>query len=262
MAWATLRWKSELLGKQTTAEVLLPDVGRGPFPVFYLLHGLSDDATMWLRRSRLEVYLSGLPLIVVMPDGYRGFYTDNEDGPPFARHIGEELPGVIERFFPAKPERGARAIGGLSMGGYGALRVGLDYSDRFCSLNSHSGAFGWAGQSGVDAYREVARQRGWSDAFVDEMKRIFGPDPRGSKHDVVTLAIEAKRLGWLPRLRLDCGTDDFLLPDNRRLHAELVAAGIDHQYEEFSGAHTWDYWDLHICDALSFHAESLGIGRL
>jgi len=261
MAWATLRWKSELLGKQTTAEVLLPEVGRGPFPVFYLLHGLSDDATMWLRRSRLEVYVAGLPLIVVMPDGYRGFYTDNENGPPFARHFGEELPGVIERFFPAISGRDARAIGGLSMGGYGALRVGLDYPDRFCSLNSHSGAFGWAGQTGVDAYRQVAQQRGWSDAFVEEMKRIFGSEPRGSKHDVVKLAIEAKRSGRLPRLRLDCGTEDFLLSDNRRLHADLIAAGVDHQYEEFPGAHTWDYWDLHIREALSFHAESLGIGR-
>ena len=73
MAWSTLHWKSDVIGKQTTAQVLLPDMGKGPFPVFYLLHGLSDDSSLWLRRSRIEWYVRELPLIVVMPDGYRSF---------------------------------------------------------------------------------------------------------------------------------------------------------------------------------------------
>src|SRR2546423_1237759 len=144
MAWSTVHWRSDILGKQTTTQVLLPDGGKPPYATFYLLHGLSDDSTMWLRRSRIEWYVRDLPLIVVMPDGYRGFYTDNEQGPAYARHIGEELPAFIERTFHAKAERGARAIGGLSMGGYGALRVGLGHANRFCSVNSHSGAVGWA----------------------------------------------------------------------------------------------------------------------
>lgn len=143
MAWSTIHWKSDVLGKQTTAQVLLPDVGKPPYATFYLLHGLSDDSTNWLRRSRIEVYAAGLPLIVVMPDGYRGFYTDNDQGPAYAKHFGEELPSFVERTFHAKAARGARAIGGLSMGGYGALRIGLGYADRFCSVNSHSGAVGW-----------------------------------------------------------------------------------------------------------------------
>ena len=121
MAWSTLHWKSDILGKQTTAEVLLPETGKPPYATFYLLHGLSDDSTTWLRRTRLEWYVRDLPLIVVMPSGYRGFYTDNHQGPAYARHIGEELPTFVERTFHAKADRGARAIGGLSMGGYGAL---------------------------------------------------------------------------------------------------------------------------------------------
>jgi muramoyltetrapeptide carboxypeptidase len=71
-----------------------------------------------------------LPLIVVMPDGLRGFYTNNAGGPPFARYVGEELVRFVERNFPARPERAARAIGGLSMGGYGAMRLlsEIDYA--------------------------------------------------------------------------------------------------------------------------------------
>ena len=259
MAWITLRWKSACLGKQTTTEVLVPDTGAGPFPVLYLLHGLSDDATIWIRRSRIENHVAGRPIVVVMPDGYRSFYTNHDEGPSFAQHFGEELPGAIERLFPVGRIRECRAIGGLSMGGYGALRIGLGYADRFGSVHSHSGAVGWAGHSGVDAFRAAARDRGWPDDFVEEMKRIFGSAPGGTQHDVLHLAKQAKDVGTLPRLWLDCGTDDILIEDNRRLHHAFLDLAVPHQYREFSGGHTWDYWDLHIRDALAFHLEGWGL---
>lgn len=262
MSWITVHWRSEWLAKQTTAQVLLPEVGTPPFPVFYLLHGLSDDSTIWLRRTRIELYAAKLPLIVVMPDGYRGFYTDNEQGPAYARHFGEEYPAFIERSFHARPERAARAIGGLSMGGYGALRVGLGYAERFCSVNSHSGAVGWGGETGEHAFREAARARGWPYTFVEEMKRIFGSAPGDSPHDLLVQARQARRRGTLPELLIDCGTEDPLLIDNRRLHQSFEAENIPHRYAEFPGAHTWDYWDEHVRDALAFHAKNLGIDAL
>ena len=107
MPWAQVHWRSDILAKQTTMQVLLPSVGRPPYATFYLLHGLSDDSTIWLRRSRIEAYVRELPLIVVMPDGYRGFYTDNEQGPAYTRHFGEELPGVRGAQFP-RPARARR----------------------------------------------------------------------------------------------------------------------------------------------------------
>lgn len=260
MASVTLRWRSDVLGKQTTAQVILPDSGKGPFATFYLLHGLSDDSSNWSRNTRIESYVSGLPLIVVMPDGYRGFYTNHEQGPAYARHIGEELPAQIERLFPAKAERAGRAVGGLSMGGYGALRIGLGYAERFCSVNSHSGAVGWGGLTGAKAYREAARARGWSDDFRMELERIFGLSPEGTDHDLLALAKKAKRAGRLPALSLDCGTEDFLLADNRNFTARLKAAKIPHTYQEYPGAHTWEYWDLHVREAVAFHRGNLGIG--
>src|SRR5882757_3275098 len=102
MAFIDFCFFSHALGKQTAAYVLTPESGKGPFPVFYLLHGLSDNHTIWMRRTRIEEYIGGLPLIVVMPDGGRGFYTDAAAGFAYGKHIGEELPTIIERTFHAK----------------------------------------------------------------------------------------------------------------------------------------------------------------
>lgn len=261
MALVNLHWKSDVIGKQTSATVILPDTGTGPFATFYLLHGLTDDHTTWLRRSRIEWYVRDLPLIVVMPDGYRSFYTQPVDGPDFALHIGEELPGFIERQFQARPERSARAIGGLSMGGYGALRIGLGHADRFCSINSHSGAVGWGNFDKKTGPRGPKSLKGRGEDFLRELARIFGESPAGTDHDLITLARRARVAGCLPELLLDCGVDDFLLEDNRTFHEALETEKVPHLYREFPGVHDWDYWDLHIREALDFHARNLGLAQ-
>lgn len=244
MALCHLNWSSQVLGKQVGTYVILPEAGKGPYATFYLLHGLSDDYTIWQRRTRIEWYVRDLPLIVVMPDGFRGFYTDNEEGPAYAKYLGEELPAFIEKTFPAKRSRAGRCIGGLSMGGYGALRLGLGYPDVYGSVNSHSGAL-LAGTRYLGRLDKV------------EYRRMFGARPAGSDHDLLALAKKAKLAGKLPKLRIDCGTEDFLLPCNREYHAELKNMGVPHEYAEFPGAHNWDYWDTHIQEALQFHAKNL-----
>ena len=259
MPWAQVHWRSDVLEKQTAMQVLLPSVGRPPYPTFYLLHGLSDDSTIWLRRSRIEAYVRERPLIVVMPDGYRGFYTDNEEGPAYARHFAREIPDFVERNFPAKPGRGARAIGGLSMGGYGALRLALGFPDRFCSVHSHSGA---VMRFNLDLTpREARRHRMFRDhapGFFFEMRRVFGRLSIGTPHDLLALVRHARRRRRrLPRILLDCGTEDFLLEANRELHRELLALRVPHLYREYPGGHDWDYWDLHVREALDFHARNL-----
>lgn len=262
MAWAEIHWRSEVLQKQTTMQVLLPRVGRPPFPVFYLLHGLSDDSTAWLRNTRLEWYVRELPLIVVLPDGYRGFYTDNEAGPDYAKHLGRELVDFVDRNFQTQARRAGRAIGGLSMGGYGAMRVGLGFPDRFSSINCHSGA---VGRSGADFSSEAVRagkHRDKPKEFVAELRRIFGARPMGTSHDLVELAKGARAAGQLPQLQLDCGRADFLLKDSREYHRSLQKAGIPHEYHEYAGAHDWDYWDRHVQDALKFHGSHLGVKRI
>jgi S-formylglutathione hydrolase FrmB len=241
MAFSTVHFFSELLGKQVAMNVILPDRGRGPFPVYYLLHGLSDDYTIWHRRTRIEYYVRDLPLIVVMPDGYRGFYTDNEQGPAYAKFFTEELTAFVERVFPARRHRAGRFVGGLSMGGYGAMRLALGYPHLYKSANSHSGAL----LAGSDPRPQRHEQI--------EFRRIFGARPAGSDHDLLALARRAAKSKQMPRLRIDCGTDDFLIGHNRTFHGALQKLGIAHEYDEYPGAHDWDYWDRHVMRAVRFH---------
>lgn len=258
MSLHSIRWFSQVLNKATETQVIFPDGGTSPFPTLYLLHGLSDDSSMWMRRSRIEIYAEAFPMIVVMPDGYRGFYTNNEQGPEYAKHIGEELPAFIERIFPAIAERSGRAIGGLSMGGYGALRLGLGYYERFSSIHCHSGAMGWSMNGGAE---RAANAAGRGAKFAEEILRIFGPSPDGSDHDLFTLAKQAKKARLLPKIQLDCGEEDFLIQDNRNFTARLKEEKIPHSYAEYPGAHTWDYWDTHIQKALKFHHQNFSVAQ-
>lgn len=245
MAFCDVRWFSPTLEKQVASYVLLPDKGDGPFPVLYLLHGLSDDHTIWHRRTRIEHYVRNLPLIIVMPDGFRNFYTNNHAGRRYADYVARDVVGFVERAFPARRSRDARCIGGLSMGGYGALRLALGYPDLFCSAHSHSGA--------VLAGRQPTREG------IPEWTQVFGPSPAGTDHDLIHLAERCKRGGTLPHLLLDCGTDDFLYQDNVTFHRELTKLGVPHTYCQHPGSHDWDYWDLHVREALAFHCRNLQI---
>src|SRR3954467_10792207 len=140
MSLCELHWSSETLGKHVGTYVYIPDDVPPPFATYYLLHGLSDDYTGWLRRSSIERYAAKHRLMIVMPDGFRGFYTDNAAGPAYATYIAKEVVETIDAIFPARRERGWRGIGGLSMGGYGALRIALANPQLFAAANSHSGA--------------------------------------------------------------------------------------------------------------------------
>ena len=254
MSLHTIHWASRILGKQTTLRVIYPETGTPPFPVLYLLHGLSDDSSSWCRNSRIENYAGAFPMIVAMPDGYRGFYTDNEEGPAYARHIAGELPAFIERTFHARTDRTGRAIGGLSMGGYGAMRLGLAHPDRYCSIHSHSGALD-SGSTVLRMWQENPDREGPNRP--EEIARIFGNHPTDPSHDPLELA--KKATGNLPAMLIDCGTEDFLLQANRDFTSALQQAKIPHTYVEHPGGHDWTYWDTHIQEALRFHARNFGI---
>ena len=146
MAIATLNFYSSSLQKQTPCNVILPEIEGhdGPFPVYYLLHGLSDDCSMWGRKTSIGRYVQMLPLIVVMPDGGRGFYTDAPEGFAYESFITRDLIPFVDRMFHTVAERSGRSIGGLSMGGYGAIKLALKHPELFVSANSHSGAIGFA----------------------------------------------------------------------------------------------------------------------
>ena len=145
MSWGVLSFQSQLLARPMSFSFLLPDpwsAGPGPYPVFYLLHGYSDDHQTWLLQTRLLQYVAGLPLIVIMPDGEHSFYTDAVEGDAHERYLFEEVMGIVEGSFRVKQGRRSRCIGGLSMGGFGAMKLGLKYPGRFASVGAHSSAVG------------------------------------------------------------------------------------------------------------------------
>lgn len=252
MAICDLHYFSPSLGKQTGCNVIIPEVPghEGPFPVFYLLHGLSDDYTMWQRKTSLGRYVQMLPLIVVMPDGGRGFYSDAHEGFAYESALVEDLIPFIDRTFHTVSERRGRAIGGLSMGGYGAIKLALKFPHLFASANGHSGAYQFA-------------HDGWRSEEAEFM-RIIGPHGTGGKDDVFALAEKfapTTNRSRLPALRLDCGTSDYLLDQSRALHEHLQSLGVPHEYMERPGAHDWAYWDKQLPSTLRFHARHLGISK-
>jgi len=161
----------------------------------------------------------------------------------------KDVVGLVDRTFPVRAERGGRAIGGLSMGGYGAVKLGLKHHETFASVNSHSGALAFARRTPED-------RRGPSP----EADAIFGETPKGGAEDPFALA-ERVDHGRLPALRIDCGKDDFLIEENRSFHQHLDSLHIPHEYEEFSGEHNWAYWDEHVRQAVAFHARNLGLKK-
>ncbi len=237
----------ESIRKQTNMTVILPQDAESacPYPVLYLLHGLSDDDSTWARRTSLERYVARVPLIVVMPDSGRGFYTDARRGSAYESHIMRDVIGFVDRFLPTIAERRGRVIGGLSMGGYGAMKLALKHPDWFCSVAAHSSVF--------DIKRILD-----SPEMAEDLSLIFGEDPAKGGDDVFRLAGQIDS-SLLPAIRFDCGTEDDLLEHNRDFHAHLQRLGLTHQYEEFPGGHEWSYWDARIQEALKFHSAVLGI---
>jgi S-formylglutathione hydrolase FrmB len=245
---ARFHWHSEIVGQPMRFVAILPD-SPPPWPMLYLLHGMFGDSEDWLTKGGLLGAMEGWPLAVVCPDGFNGWYTDHDEGPAFFRHFAHELPAFVERVLPVRTDRGGRCVGGLSMGGYGALRLALGEPERFVSAHSHSGGL------------MHGSRRTMPHTSLDEgaFRRIFGDDPCGSPHDLQQLA--ANLADQRPAIHIDCGTDDFLYKDNLVAVAGFRDRGLAPEFMEHPGAHDWPYWTKHLPAALAFHGKALGIGR-
>ena len=247
MAFATVNYYSHSLEHASSFNILFPDSpdAKPPWATYYLLHGLSDDHTTWMRRSLIERYSLGMPLVVVMPDGGRGWFTNaRNQGDAYEDDLLKDVMGLVERNFPVKKERDGRAIGGLSMGGFGAIKLALKHPKLFASANSHSGVLG------------LLQNPFEGKLLMKEFVPIFGESGKGGPEDPFALAETVDRED-LPALLIDCGDEDPFILQNRAFHAHLDTLGIPHTYREHNGTHDWQYWSAHVREALAFHAKAL-----
>lgn len=243
---------SKVLGMQCSVNIVLPQPDpdaprRRPVPVLYLLHGYSDDHSIWLRRTSIERYADERGVAVVMPAAGLSFYTDMDQGQRYHAYIADELPALVPALVPVSSKPRDTFVAGLSMGGYGAFKLALTRPDRFAAAASLSGV--------LDVAERQLLEPG---PLRSQMVRVFGNLRRlsGGPHDLMHLLTEAKARGVaLPRLFQCCGTADFLYAGNVRFRDHARSLGVPLAYEEGPGEHTWAYWDANIQTVLDWMLE-------
>lgn len=252
MACTEFHYYSRVLDIDVSVSVILPEVqtmleqGGKPLPTLYLLHGLSDDHTHWIRQTRLEFYARRYRLAIVMPCVNRSFYTDMKHGAKYFTFVSEELPRTMELYFPLSHKREERFAAGLSMGGYGAMKLGLLCPEKYAAVASLSGAV----EMEADFFRHSVQQ---DDAFLRELTDIFGPFEEFMQSDnCLTRVAERLDQAKAPRMYMACGTADFLFDSNEdfvRRFGEKFSIRYD---TEEGAAHTWDFWDRQIEKVLAW----------
>lgn len=253
--------KSSLLGRSVDYRILYPvqyqypDKREKRFPVIYLLHGVTGHSSDWLERTRMALYATHYDLFIVMIEGGNGWYTDSATIPTdkYESYILQELIPEVEKRFRVSQERDGRAIAGLSMGGYGAVKFGIKRPEMFAVAASMSGAFGAASWTQKDVPN--------SGPILDSILKTFGPvnSSTRTENDVFKLVrnVPAERISSLPFFYLDCGTEDFLFPFSRELAGLFVERKIPHEYRQLPGDHNWKYWDRQIQEILKLSSQRL-----
>ena len=242
MLFNELHYFSGALGMFTTVLVLLPDdqsqarYGKdgNRFRALYLLHGLSDDETIWMRRTSVERYADRWGIAVVMPRGDRSFYCNAANGSAYYDFISRELPGVISAYYRVSDRREDVFAAGLSMGGYGALKLALRTPEQFCAAAALSAV------------------TDWPDCSRTMLNGLMGKDyVCPPEDDLYYLADELKRRCdngefAAPRFFIGCGTEDVLLPHSKAFTVKLADLGWNVVYRESAGNHSWEFWDEYI----------------
>lgn len=241
MALIETHYFSDVLGMQTAMNVILPcypgEPARRPIPVLYLLHGMSQDYSCWLRFSKIEQYADDFGLAVVMPDAGMSWYTDMKHGFRYMTHLTEELPAIVHRFFPAlSTAREDTFVAGLSMGAYGAIKFGMLRPDLF----SYVGAF--SPPPDMEFHMRNPDFPDWEHRLYHD---IFGTEEQyhAEDGDLYTQAPLRAEAAKNTRFFLYCGTEDVYLPQSRSIAKALSDASYNMVYEESEGTHNFCFWD-------------------
>ncbi len=261
MAVFEVNFHSESLGRTVPMYVILPtdktyfpgmprrEEGK-PYKTLYLLHGVIGNYTDWLYNTRIKKYAEDRDLCVVMPSGDNSMYLDQ--GVDFyGEFVGKELVEFTRKTFPLSRKRENTYIGGLSMGGFGAMRNGLKYHETFGAIISLSGAYVLDEETLIEVENPM-----FAGETTTYKKRVYGDDleaalvsDKNPKYLIETLTQSKVNF---PEIYMACGTEDFLLDKNRRIDQLLTDCGVNHTFVTGPGSHEWDFWDTYILKALEW----------
>lgn len=255
MALVQFHYVSGALQRTVPVQVILPvdkltPDGKLPeekkFKTLYLLHGFLGNCTDWVCGTRIQRWAEERDLAVVMPSGDNSFYVDRPDtGNCYGQFIGQELVEITRRMFPLSRVREDTFIGGLSMGGFGAMRNGLKYHETFGAIISFSGV--------LEMLKVIPSSVSQRMNMEFEMG-LFGDLDKAAVSDKnpIWLAKELAGKPDLPKIYISCGTEDHLITHSRNFRDLLKENGYDVTYEEGPGGHEWDFWDTYIKKALDW----------
>lgn len=257
---------SKALGMITQLTVLYPDypwdipVDRENEPpkVLFALHGATGNASDWVRMTAIEYYARRYNYAVVLPEVQLGFYSNMKYGYDYLRWVGEELPQLVSRTFNLDLSRENLFVAGLSMGGYGALKVGLIYPETFGGIASFSAA--------VDIVRLLEDQKTNPNPMLNDrvLQGVFGTELKAdAADDLFTLIRQVAQRPDRPKYLQTCGTQDFLYEDNQKWKAHLEKLNYGHTFLEWKDGHTYPFWDRSVEFAMRFFAgETVHAGDL
>ena len=254
MALINIRFASEALGMQTNINVVIPqkstqgeigiknNASGDKYKTLYLLHGLSDDNSIWLRRTSIERYATELGIAVVMPEVARSFYTDMKYGGNYYTFVSQEVPRIAREYLPLSDKREDNFIAGLSMGGYGALKVALKNPDKFCA------AAGLSSVADIEDYISGNPSVGvpifGEGNIIPESENLF------------CLAEKCNSREDKPRIYMGEGKQDFMYDANIRLKEKFESLDYNFTYRESDGSHEWGFWDEYIQYVLKWMFEA------
>ncbi len=263
MAVIKMNFLSQSLRTQTNVTVILPTISFEDsmeglledyvpgmkYQVMYLLHGGSGDDSDYVNFTNIVRYADKNKLAVVMPSVNNSCYTDYEDGTKYFTYVAEELPKVCETMFPISNKREDTFIAGLSMGSHGAMKVAVNYPERFAAVLLMSGA---SYRPGVPSMVKTANGKfdfgniikspdsGGIDEKINDPEYI-----KGTVNDVYTVAkTNSEQRKKLPKVFFRVGDCDHALYRAMLAEKDLREWGYETKFEVVPGmGHVWDLWD-------------------
>lgn len=222
----------------------------------FLLHGYSGIYKDWALGSLAHEMSLKYNLAVVMPSGDNSFYVDGKgSGHAYAQYVGRELVDYVRGTFGLAKKTEDTFIGGFSMGGFGAIHLGMLFPQNFGKIAALSSAMIIEDISGLQPGEENAI------ADYDYYTSVFGElsalkTSRNNPEHQIKLRIQGQER--IQPIFMACGTEDYLLPNNRRFHQFLVSEGVDVTYRESPGCHDWKFWNEYLEPAILWMLNTCG----